>query len=258
MSGDSAGGGLTLALLQVIRDSGLPMPAGAIPISPWCDLTHSFPSVHLNTDTDVIPTYGLSVYKPSVLWPPPPDDLTHQVQAGIRSKIKQIARQYRRDGAKPIKEEQARQPRSWKRAFSFGTGRRKHRKSRSVSRGRSPTRSHASRETLADDARTGDVRAAAVTRSFSGRKDHEGEAQELDTGMAGPLPTADDTTTQKLSIKTEGGEVIEVQDQVHMYAQNNLLVHPLVSPAVSYLGGLPPLLIIASDAEVLRDEIIYS
>ncbi|EEB87870.1 hypothetical protein MPER_14599, partial [Moniliophthora perniciosa FA553] len=34
--------------------------------------------------------------------------------------------------------------------------------------------------------------------------------------------------------------------------------HPLVSPALSYLGGLPPLFFIASDKEVLRDEIIYT
>lgn len=33
-AGDSAGGGLALALLQVIRDEGLPMPAGAVLISP--------------------------------------------------------------------------------------------------------------------------------------------------------------------------------------------------------------------------------
>lgn len=51
ISGDSAGGGLSLALLQVIRDSGLPAPAGGVLISPWCDLTHSFPSVHANTET---------------------------------------------------------------------------------------------------------------------------------------------------------------------------------------------------------------
>jgi alpha-beta hydrolase superfamily lysophospholipase len=49
ISGDSAGGGLSLALLQVIRDSGLPSPAGGVLISPWCDLTHSFPSVRQNT-----------------------------------------------------------------------------------------------------------------------------------------------------------------------------------------------------------------
>lgn len=51
LAGDSAGGGVTLALLQVLRDSGLPLPAGAILVSPWCDLTHSFPSIHTNTNT---------------------------------------------------------------------------------------------------------------------------------------------------------------------------------------------------------------
>lgn len=51
VAGDSAGGGLCIALLQVLRDTGLPMPAGGVLISPWCDLTHSFPSVHLNTAT---------------------------------------------------------------------------------------------------------------------------------------------------------------------------------------------------------------
>lgn len=51
VAGDSAGGGLTIALLQVLRDCGLPLPAGAALISPWCDLTHSFPSIHVNTAT---------------------------------------------------------------------------------------------------------------------------------------------------------------------------------------------------------------
>ncbi|KAF5354758.1 hypothetical protein D9756_005500 [Leucocoprinus leucothites] len=45
---------------------------------------------------------------------------------------------------------------------------------------------------------------------------------------------------------------------MHFYSQNSLLVHPLVSPALGYLGGLPPLFFIASDKEVLRDEIIYT
>lgn len=49
--GDSAGGGTVLALLQVIRDTGLPPPAGAVLVSPWGDLTHSFPSVFENTAT---------------------------------------------------------------------------------------------------------------------------------------------------------------------------------------------------------------
>ena len=33
--------------------------------------------------------------------------------------------------------------------------------------------------------------------------------------------------------------------------------HPLVSPALGYLGGLPPLFVVAGDKEVLRDEIIF-
>ena len=49
--GDSSGGGLALALLQVIRDACLPLPAGGVLVSPWCDLTHSFHSIITNTDT---------------------------------------------------------------------------------------------------------------------------------------------------------------------------------------------------------------
>ncbi|QNL44809.1 alpha/beta hydrolase [Oscillibacter hominis] len=37
--GDSSGGGLALALCQRLRDSGLPLPAGWIALSPWVDLT---------------------------------------------------------------------------------------------------------------------------------------------------------------------------------------------------------------------------
>ena len=41
LAGDSAGGGLTLAVLLALRDAGLPMPASALLISPWADLTGS-------------------------------------------------------------------------------------------------------------------------------------------------------------------------------------------------------------------------
>ncbi|KAF0541992.1 alpha/beta-hydrolase [Gigaspora margarita] len=43
--GDSAGGGLTIATLLALRDSGLPIVAGAVGWSPWVDLTHSMPSI---------------------------------------------------------------------------------------------------------------------------------------------------------------------------------------------------------------------
>lgn len=39
--GDSAGGGLALALLQKLRDKKIPLPACAVCLSPWTDLTAS-------------------------------------------------------------------------------------------------------------------------------------------------------------------------------------------------------------------------
>lgn len=36
--GESAGGGLSYALCLKLRDEGMPMPAGIVAISPWCDL----------------------------------------------------------------------------------------------------------------------------------------------------------------------------------------------------------------------------
>lgn len=45
VAGDSAGGGLSLALLQQIRDKGIDMPAGAVCLSPWLDLSCSMSSV---------------------------------------------------------------------------------------------------------------------------------------------------------------------------------------------------------------------
>ncbi|KAI7858293.1 alpha/beta hydrolase fold-domain-containing protein [Circinella umbellata] len=42
--GDSAGGGLALATILYLRDHGLPQPEGAVLLSPWVDLSFSFPS----------------------------------------------------------------------------------------------------------------------------------------------------------------------------------------------------------------------
>ena len=41
VSGESAGGGLALALLIAIKEAGLPQPAAAAVLSPWADLTQS-------------------------------------------------------------------------------------------------------------------------------------------------------------------------------------------------------------------------
>ncbi|KAI1380169.1 alpha/beta-hydrolase [Hypoxylon crocopeplum] len=69
LAGDSAGGGMVVSMLVTMRDRGIPLPAGAILISPWVDLTHSFPSVSGDCPFDYIPQCGFH-HKPSKAWPP--------------------------------------------------------------------------------------------------------------------------------------------------------------------------------------------
>lgn len=52
IAGDSAGGNLTLALLLRLRDEGLPLPAGAVALSPLTDFTFSGESVQRNDGID--------------------------------------------------------------------------------------------------------------------------------------------------------------------------------------------------------------
>ncbi|KIL68736.1 hypothetical protein M378DRAFT_70444 [Amanita muscaria Koide BX008] len=196
IAGDSAGGGLALALLQVLRDSCLPMPAGGVLISPWCDLTHSFPSIHTNTETDVMPHWGLSLMKPSILWPPPNEEEYRRIHESLRSRIRLI--------------------------FGHRTARR----STSTIHTTNTIRSRISEHPL-----------------------------PVDIGSTTPVPSLHHET---ITLITGSGEALTLKSQVHLYTQNSLLGHPLVSPALSYLGGLPPLLFIASNGEVLRDEIIYT
>lgn len=79
LAGDSAGGGMVLSILVVLRDQGIPLPAGAILLSPWCDLSHSFPSVTQDTEFDYIPQSGFH-HRPSQAWPPPNDDEIKQLK----------------------------------------------------------------------------------------------------------------------------------------------------------------------------------
>ena len=58
VAGDSAGGGLVLSLLVRLRDLGLPMPNGALLLSPWTDLTTSGASVDGNHGKDLWFTRG--------------------------------------------------------------------------------------------------------------------------------------------------------------------------------------------------------
>jgi acetyl esterase/lipase len=52
MGGDSAGGGLTAATLVTLRDQGLPMPRGAILLSPWTDLAGTGDSMQTRAPFD--------------------------------------------------------------------------------------------------------------------------------------------------------------------------------------------------------------
>lgn len=54
IAGDSAGGGLTLSAMLVLRDRGLPLPNAAVPISPFADMTLSGESVRSQEETDPI------------------------------------------------------------------------------------------------------------------------------------------------------------------------------------------------------------
>ncbi|KAI0257402.1 Alpha/Beta hydrolase protein [Lactifluus subvellereus] len=54
-AGDSAGGGLCLAVLMYLRDNNYPLPAGAILMSPWVDLTRSCDSWDSNASFDIVP-----------------------------------------------------------------------------------------------------------------------------------------------------------------------------------------------------------
>jgi monoterpene epsilon-lactone hydrolase len=54
LAGESAGGGLCLSTLLKLRELRLPMPAAAVCISPWLDLTHTGKSLQYNRTTDAI------------------------------------------------------------------------------------------------------------------------------------------------------------------------------------------------------------
>ncbi|KAK0629181.1 hypothetical protein B0T17DRAFT_652892 [Bombardia bombarda] len=90
LAGDSAGGGMVLSLLVILRDRGIPLPAGAILISPWVDLTHSFPSVAGDSPLDYIPPSGFH-HKPSPSWPPPDEELLEEIKKIAVHQKKNIA-----------------------------------------------------------------------------------------------------------------------------------------------------------------------
>ena len=56
VGGESAGGGLAVAMLVAARDAGLPMPSCAVALSPWTDLTCTAASFDVNAANDPLLT----------------------------------------------------------------------------------------------------------------------------------------------------------------------------------------------------------
>ena len=54
VGGDSAGGGLAMALIMYLRDHDMPLPCGIVAMSPWTDLTASGESYEKNFTTDLL------------------------------------------------------------------------------------------------------------------------------------------------------------------------------------------------------------
>ena len=61
ISGESAGGGLTIAALMKIRDIGLEQPAAGVPVSPWVDMTLSGETLKRNRGRDLASTTPLAL-----------------------------------------------------------------------------------------------------------------------------------------------------------------------------------------------------
>ncbi|KAK1755736.1 monoterpene epsilon-lactone hydrolase [Echria macrotheca] len=97
LAGDSAGGGMILSLLVILRDRGLPLPAGAVLISPWVDLTHSFPSVSEDCPLDYIPASGFH-HKPSMAWPPPDEEELEELKKQATQQKKNLAKSSEKPG----------------------------------------------------------------------------------------------------------------------------------------------------------------
>jgi len=240
LAGDSAGGGMCLALLGVLRDLGQEMPAGAVLISPWCDMTHSFDSILQNTETDIIPPYGF-VHKPSTLWPVPAnigdeeqtsDGPDRHVPTGVHDDRNKSGAT-----ASPHDPQQASNTKQ-----SKGKSTQEQSAAPNIVRGSSSS----------SGKKAADENTSAARESRDKRRQKKRSASLSVPQAPQPLPSED------VSIKlSTSDDPICLKQQIQLYATNSQLYHPLCSPVLQgSLGGLPPLYILAGEGEVLRDEII--
>ncbi|KAH4606154.1 hypothetical protein HBI24_073680 [Parastagonospora nodorum] len=217
LAGDSAGGGMVLSMLVTLRDQGIPLPAGAVLISPWVDLTHSFPSLGGDGKMDYIPAHGF-VHKPSMSWPPPnADDLL----------------QY--DRARTAQHSAKNPPRV------------------STSKDNKEDR-EAQKEAKKDRVRGYSIRSSDQPDL---KDVLQGAGEEADTWVSpdgkysvGPKSMLSVQLDSDMRIEIKD----QIQMYAANHLLTHPLVSPALQPT---LGGLPPLLIQTGGGELLRDEQIY-
>ncbi|KAI0265849.1 hypothetical protein BC834DRAFT_876659 [Gloeopeniophorella convolvens] len=238
-AGDSAGGGLCLSAIAVLRDMGLPQPAGAVLISPWVDLTHSFDSVMSNTATDIMPPYGF-VHRPSATWPPDPVIDGPRARA-VPTQTNPPPPPGHADTLAPTAERVEEQGHLRAVAAMTGTS--------------LDTAERAEKGPVQDQ---GEMEAEVGSDRVSSNAGRDTAAEDR---AASPDPEEADRwepKPPKVLMKDPNDRPLELRSQIQQYATNEQLTHPLVSPVLQgSLCNLCPLYILAGDGEVLRDEIVY-
>lgn len=203
-------------MLVTMRDQNLPMPAGAILISPWVDLTHSFPSVAKGSSLDYLPEHGF-LHRPSGAWPPPSlDDL---------AAIHKSAESYQKTG-----------------------------------NGSATAAINATASYIRNEASEEAVNGFTVRRTsmIEAEKFQQQTYSKINKIIKPIKETIGLNEADILAVPMLDGTIVEIKDQIQMYAPNQLLSHPLVSPVLQpSLGGLPPMLIVTGGGELLHDEQVY-
>ncbi|KAI9066431.1 alpha/beta-hydrolase [Trametes sanguinea] len=261
-AGDSAGASLCLTALTVLRDLGIPQPAGAILISPWVDLTHSFPSVMTNAPTDIIPPHGF-IHKPSPLWPVHPKGEDGYTRV-VRTRTKPPPQPGHADKLKP-NDAQLRSQLDERQKQAAETGQDVHSADLQDPPEEIPSQKEMQEQANEEDSPSSPVgEKQQLSGSMSSdaqddeisRNDPQGDKEanaeyESDMDYWEPKPP-------KVLMEDPNATPLELRAQIQLYATTEQLSHPLVSPILqSSLGNLCPLYIIAGNGECLRDEIIY-
>ncbi|KAI0772028.1 alpha/beta-hydrolase [Trametes elegans] len=243
LAGDSAGAALCLTVLTVLRDLGIPQPAGAVLISPWVDLTHSFPSVMKNAETDIIPPHGF-IHKPSTLWPvhPKPEGGYTRV---VTTRTNPPPQPGHADNLKPD-DEHIKDQVDQRSAQSAEKGEDVH----AADLQDRPEEVLSQRE-MQDQGGSKPAAPKLPQKSFASVGAEEKGDGDIVPDVWEPKPP-------KVLMEDPNATPLELRAQIQLYATTEQLSHPLVSPVLqSSLGNLCPLYILAGNGECLRDEIIY-